>query len=580
MTTHPNVLFLSVDALRADRVSFLGYQRPTTPNLDALAKQALICEKAVSTAAFTQASFHSFMTSSRPLSHGGYDMGNRGRPPTIFKALHDAGYETISVSTFPWVTRYFGYGDGSVDTEIHLFILNTLVGIHGGGTIASTLRAWHGEEISVEDAAKDTKPMIVKMFDDIETYCKGRQLNNDIDRLDFWDSLFMNEGWNFARVLNVVARHRTEFLRDECAYMKAHLYYVPQAHEWLARDWRYCRTPEKLIKEGFFRLSNRLLALADPKHAALRANGLKKYVDGAALADRVIREIGSRKHTDRPFFLWTHFVDTHVPYCGGRGRQWYKQTPGYLSRLGYSADLDISVAVQGKPKTDLEWETWSALYDAAILYVDEQIGRIVLALEEMGIAEDTMIVVCGDHGEELGEHGDISHHFRLYNHNIRVPMLFHQPGMAAQRIEAPTSLLDLAPTIAKLAGIEPPSNWQGSPVHDPSVAQRRHVVLETFHGGNCLFDRRPLYMAVCTPKWKYLWKEYLDPTDRFSPEGPELYDLEADPLEKVNLYRPDHPLVDGFNRLIARRMSEISEIDESRIDAAFGPDWRTTEAAQ
>ena len=133
-----------------------------------------------------------------------------------------------------------------------------------------------------------------------------------------------------------------------------------------------------------------------------------------------------------------------------------------------------------------------------------------------------------------------------------------------------TTLLDLAPTIADMAGLEPDSAWEGVPITDPSVDRRDHVLLETFHGGSCLFDRRPPYFAVRTRRWKYLWKEYRDPTDRFSPEGLELYDIVDDPMEQRNLYRADHLAVPGFNRIIARRMAEIPEIPRDRIAAAFG----------
>jgi arylsulfatase A-like enzyme len=569
---HPNVLLLTVDALRADRVGFLGYHRPTTPNLQALAKQAIVCGQTVSMAAFTQPSFHSFLTSSRPLSYGGYDSGGLGRPGSVFRAFQDAGYETVSLSTFPWVSRYFGY-DG-LDTEYDLFVLNTLVGIHGSGTMASALRAWHGGEMSVDEAVAATEPFIIKMFDDLEDY-SSRKLRDESDiRHAFANSPVSLQGYDFARVLKVIARHRRAFLGDKRTYLEKNLTYVPRAHEWLAKDWRLCRTPGKLVGEAAFRMGNRALALIRPELAKLRSNRIKRYVDGADLADGVVRAIRARAAPDRPFFLWTHFVDCHLPYCAGPGRNWYRHTADYLEKLGYSRELDLSTALVDRPRTKEEWDTWSALYDATVRYVDEQIGRIVDSLDQMGIRDDTMIVVCGDHGEELGEHGDITHHFRLYDHNLRVPLLLHRPGTPERRIDAPTTLLDLAPSVAEMAGIEGNPDWEGESVTAPSVAQRDHVVVETFHGGGCLFDRRPLYIAVRTGSWKYMWKEYVDPTDRFSPDGPELFDLRADPTEQTNLFRADHPMVASFNFLIAKRLSEIPEFGPERIDAAFGTAWR------
>ena len=574
----PNVLLISIDALRADRVGFLGYQRPTTPNMDRLAANGLVCSQMVSCAAFTQASFHSFMSSSKPLSHGGFDSGKVGRPPSLFKAFHDAGYKTHLLATFAWVSKYFGYGDG-VDFEDHLFLLVAFIGIHGGGTMASTLRAWHKGDLTTAEAVSHVGPLIEKVFADIENYCHARMARSRPVSQDFPNSPVGNEGYNYKKVLAVLARHRAEYRADNAAYLERHLRQVPKAHEWIATGWRYARTPAKLLGEAFFRGTNALLGRFNPKLADLRANRLKRYPDAYDLVDRLLRDIDTRQNPDKPFLMWTHFIDTHVPYCAGRGKRWYRETPRYLASLGYPGDMDISITTGGAPTTDQGWATWSALYDASVAYVDEQIGRLVEGLAAQGRIDDTLIVITGDHGEELGEHGDISHHFRLHDHNIHVPLVIHGPGIEAQRIDHLTTLLDLAPTLASLTGIAAPADWQGVAVTDPAVAERDHVVLETFHGGSCLFDSRPPYMAVRTKKWKYLWREYIDPTDRFSSAARELFDIEADPMEQNNLYRDDHPVIAGFNQRIAERLAEIPEFDNARIDKAFGPGWRNKETA-
>jgi arylsulfatase A-like enzyme len=95
-----NIIFLTVDALRADRCSVNGYARPTTPTLERLAARGINCTQAVSPGAFTHICFPSIMTSSRPLSYGGYDSGTVGRrrrfsrkpvtPGPCFRVLHHA----------------------------------------------------------------------------------------------------------------------------------------------------------------------------------------------------------------------------------------------------------------------------------------------------------------------------------------------------------------------------------------------------------------------------------------------------------------------------------------------------------
>jgi len=201
---------------------------------------------------------------------------------------------------------------------------------------------------------------------------------------------------------------------------------------------------------------------------------------------------------------------------------------------------------------------------------DDAIGRILAALSELGHADDTIIAFCGDHGEEIGEHGDYGHQCMHYDHNSRIPMLYRAGRGQGTRIGSLVTALDLAPTLAELAGIDPAPGWEGAPAAADSVAGRQHIIMETFCRGNCAFDHRPIYLGLRTRRHKYLWHEYLDPTHTYGSPGPALYDLDADPGERNNLYRPDHPLLNDFNSLFAGRLAEIPEVSPARIAAAFG----------
>ena len=127
--------------------------------------------------------------------------------------------------------------------------------------------------------------------------------------------------------------------------------------------------------------------------------------------------------------------------------------------------------------------------------------------------------------------------------------------------------MDLAPTVANLVGVTPAENWQGNVVTDPRISARKHVVMESFHGGNCLFDSRPIYMATRGRRYELIWREWNDPNDIFGVDGHELYDLDADPLEQKNLYREDHPALPDLLQPIERRLSEIGEFPEDRLAA-------------
>jgi arylsulfatase A-like enzyme len=560
----PNILFLTVDALRADRMSLHGYNRPTTPSLEKLAARAMVFDEAVSLASFTQPSYPSILTSSRPLSFGGYDHGAFGRPATVFEKFHDERYETYALSTFQWVSRIAGY-DRGIDHEISLFVLNTLVGV-ASVILRNHIERFRDSIINAEELAGEAEPHLMRLFDVLEHYVDNVRTQSRKD--EFRHSRLRRDSYDYDRVQRICQAHKAAFLADKTEYVQKHFMQPFQAHEWLGKEWRLARQTGGLIREATGRIVNRTLASISPSRASARAMAAKRYVDGGALADRIIRAMKEHKG-DKPFMIWTHFLDTHVPYCPGRAGKWHREAGRYLAALGYDSRLDPAIAVSGRPQTPEQWEAWSAFYDATVLYVDEQIGRIVDSLDEMGLAEETLIVFCADHGEELGDHGDISHHFRLYSHNVRVPLMFAGAGVTPGRSEALATLIDILPSMTEIAGIVADDSWEGKSVFSPEVAGRSNVVLESFHGGSCAFDHKPAYMAARDRRFNFLWKEFRDPSDKYSLDGPELYDTVADPDEQQNIYDPSHPSLPEFEQAIFRRLTEIPEFKQNRFDGKF-----------
>lgn len=568
MASRPNVIFLGADAVRADHTSLCGYARPTTPSLERLAAQSLVCDNAFSLAPFTQPASVQTFTSSRPLSYGGYDMGATGRPPTLFRHFKDAGYRTYALSTLHWVNRYFGYGDG-LDVEYQLYTLNTVAGVAVAIT-RNSIAGYIAGDIPEDEMLSVVGPVFSKMFGDCSDYCENRLSSDEEYRRDFSHSLLVNAEYDFRKVRRIIERHSASFADDPAAYIRQWFQTIPRSHEWLGREWYYCRKPSKLAAEALVRGANAVRRRFDPDAAMVQDNRFKQYVDAPSIGDKVI-DILQKHDGKRPLFLWAHFMDTHLPYVSGGGRRWWRETGRYLEATGHDPSISPAVAFRsGLPADKTEWDELSALYDASILGVDEQIGRIADAVDALGMGDNTIIAFCGDHGEELGEHGNHSHYFLPYEHNIGIPMLYRVPGRRAERIDGLTSLLDVAPTLSSLAGLTPDPAWEGVPVTDRSIDDRNHVIVECFYGGNCLFNDRPIYAGVRTRTHKYFWKEFRDPKDWQSRDGDELYDLMADPDEQNNLYRPDHPLLPQMQQYIANRLAELPEISHERIVRAFG----------
>ncbi len=136
----------------------------------------------------------------------------------------------------------------------------------------------------------------------------------------------------------------------------------------------------------------------------------------------------------RPFFAWLHFYDPHIPY---------EPPEPYRARF----------AGRGL----------SGLYDGEIAFADSQVGRVLDWLDERSLAANTIVVVVGDHGESLGEHGESEHGYFVYDATVRVPLILRVPGVDLEGVRVPSQVrtIDVAPTVLDLAGIDVPETLHG-----------------------------------------------------------------------------------------------------------------------
>ncbi len=143
------------------------------------------------------------------------------------------------------------------------------------------------------------------------------------------------------------------------------------------------------------------------------------------VVDRAVALLAGLERS-RPWFVWVHLYDPHAPYAA----------PG-------------DVAAGGSP------------YDAEVRFADAQIGRLLAAIDQRGDTSRTAIVVAGDHGEGLGEHGETTHGMLLFDATLRVPLVVAAPGIAPAVRQTPVSLVDIAPTIYALAHLPPEPSLPG-----------------------------------------------------------------------------------------------------------------------
>jgi len=174
-------------------------------------------------------------------------------------------------------------------------------------------------------------------------------------------------------------------------------------------------------------------------------------------------------------------------------------------------------------KNNLEYAR--SLYDACILEVDTGlIGPLVKLLKELGIYDNTMIVITADHGEEFAEHGDMGHNYKLYDELVHIPLIIRMPGYTGgTHISRQAQSIDIAPTICVYLGIKPAQTMQGRDLSSMMSVKDNENQDELVYGEN------PKEVYVRSREFKLI-----------SPYNPALqhylFDLKLDPGEKVNLY--------------------------------------------
>jgi arylsulfatase A-like enzyme len=194
-----------------------------------------------------------------------------------------------------------------------------------------------------------------------------------------------------------------------------------------------------------------------------------------------------------PLFLWLHYSDPHEPYLEHPGAP--------ATGAGDSA---------------------RARYEGEVAFVDEHLRGLLVNVQKRVGLERTLVVVTADHGEEFGEHGGEFHGATLYDEILRVPLLVAMPGIAPRRVDAPVSLLDVAPTIVELAGggggaLDAVDGKSLAGVMRGDAAEARPVFAETIRYGRGS-------RAIVDGQWKLIYEGRARTW--------ELFDLGKDPGEQ------------------------------------------------
>ena len=351
-----NVLFVVLDTVRKDHLTPYGYDRSTTPGLDAFAEEATVFEQAVAPAPWTLPVHASLFTGMYPSEHGAdQETPYLDGATTLAQTLSTAGYDTACYSSNAWITPYTHLTDG-------------------------------------------------------------------FDQQD-----------NFFEVMP------GEFLSGP-----------------LAKAWQTLNDNEALRT-----IADKLVSLGNTAH---------EYLAGGEGADSktpsVIDQTMEFVDDSEEFFAFVNLMDAHLPY---------HPPEEYVAE--FAPGVDSTEVCQNSKEynsgardiDDEEWEAIRGLYDAELAHMDDQLTRLFDWLKETGRWDETMVVVCADHGELHGEHDLYGHEFGLYDPLINVPLMVKHPALDAERRTDQVELVDLYHTVLDALDVESAAATDGSVVQpDPT----------------------------------------------------------------------------------------------------------------
>lgn len=298
-------------------------------------------------------------------------------------------------------------------------------------------------------------------------------------------------------------------------------------------SWDAVVNPRGRDKDEEHRLTVHTPDLPLPDQMAyLAADGTDAEQTDGRVAEAAIQML--RTHAAKPFFIAAGFYRPHLPSIAPR--KWfdlYSLEPTTLP--GLPADYRQRVpaaALSSTPvwpnfgTTELQARECILAYEATVSFVDVQIGRLLDALDELNLADKTVIVLWGDHGFHLGEHG-LWRKNSLFEESTRAPLIIAAPGVAGgTACESPVEFIDIFPTVVAAAGLPQPKGLEGVSLlpllHDPKAPHERpaHSMVQL---------REVPGRSVRTARWRYTeWGNEGD-------AGRELYDEIADPGEMHNL---------------------------------------------
>lgn len=499
----PNIIFLTIDGLRYDRLGFGGYEAAYSPNLDKLSREGVSFSNYHTHGSPTQFSFPSMFSSSYPLDEGGYGCGIRGRAASFVEVLQQAGYWTVGISLGGALTEAYGYKRGFRHYH-HLNEISVPLSTAWKNEFAYYRELFKNEIITLAELVAHTEHAVERALNGTILLCAEKQAEIVTGSIATTQEF---HGADFEKIAEAMRLELARLQLNPSAYIEWMIGYA-------SAEEAYPQLPLPLVSRNRFvgmiqNYANRALTNID---VTLRF-GRRKHMGAKQVFDSIDRYMSQAD--GKQFFVWGHVIDVH-DMCFGNGRV-------YLPPLG--SPVFRKIKRLGRAYRGLRG------YDYAVSYVDKFVGRLLAQLKNKGIDQNTMIVVTSDHGLAANwPRPTVSHVANFYEEHCHVPLIFWHAGLQPRKIDALFGSIDLPSSLLGSLGLEVPASFKGVNALAENVAGRPYILMENLGRGPYDLARKPIRLAIRTVDRKYI----MDDKDGCC-QVREVYNLALDPDELSNL---------------------------------------------
>ena len=533
-----NVLFVTLDGLRYDRLGLGGHRPSPSPTLDKLSEEGLCLDNIFSAGCATQFALPSLFTSTLPLDNGGYERGIQKREKSFVEVLKDHGYKSAGFFSAYYGTSFFCYDRGF--DEFHEFISPRFI---QGNILRNYLGHLKQNYKKGEKTLDECVSYLNKYLTDYFNW-KIRYLDEKEKELNEGTVIIspLLHGWDFQKIRRIVVRELDRLRSDPKTYVKGILEDGDGSEFWSQTFGRSEMSAHGLSahrKRFFEKNSLQFRTLGEVLMGRIRTyeqiRELERIVvrvpdrvaSGAYMVDSVVKWLDENRARERPFFVWAHLMDIHdgrfFTNDVDQSREERKQEmQGLKSQLR---------AIQSKGS---EYSS-KITKDLAIRYVDMQVNRLVQYLKDHDLYDDTLIVISSDHGSRSSgapkrESIDISD---FYDEMYHIPAIFVGPGVKPGKLAGYFSSMDIGPTILSFLDIPVDQSFKGQSVLK-NEGGRPHLVFEDLGRGPSDFTTRPIKVCVRSGANKLVYSVH--PSER--PEQGQVvqyFQLEDDKDEMKNM---------------------------------------------